>query len=142
VGRAVPFLPHPDRGLCVGLLPIYRTQSGACGHGDEAAGLSLVQLPRQCAGQGESLLITAHDEYGRLGRNDDARRAAYRALFKAHLDEEIIGQIRNATNGNYALGGERFQREIETALGRRARRGQAGRPGNNSIAQENQLDLL
>jgi len=49
-----------------------------------------------------------------------------------HLDEQVVGQIRSATNGNYALGSERFQREIETALGRRASRGQAGRPGSGS----------
>jgi len=87
-------------------------------------------------------LIVPHHEYLRLGRNDEARLLAYRALFKAHLDEEIVGQIRNATNGNYALGSERFQREIETALGRRARRGQAGRPVNRTGGDENQLNLL
>lgn len=40
----------------------------------------------------------------------------------------MMNQIRSATNGNYALGGERFQKEIEIALGRRARRGYEGRP--------------
>jgi len=70
------------------------------------------------------------------------RLEAYRALFKAHLDEGIVGQIRNATNGNFALGSERFGQEIETALGRRARRGQAGRPGNSTSDDESQLDLL
>ena len=58
------------------------------------------------------------------------------------LDEDIVGQIRNATNGNFALGSERFQQEIETALGRRARRGQAGRPSNSEGKDESQLDLL
>ncbi len=87
-------------------------------------------------------VITAQDEYVRLGRNEEARRTAYRALFKAHLDEEIVGQIRTATNGNYALGSERFQKEIEAALGRRARRGQAGRPGNTPIDEGNQLELI
>ena len=77
-----------------------------------------------------------------LGHDETTRLEAYRALFKAHLDEEIVGQIRNATNGNFALGSDRFQREIETALGRRARRGQAGRPVNQSSDDENQLDLL
>ena len=66
-----------------------------------------------------SSLIVPHDQYQRLARDESNRLEAYRALFKAHLDEEIVGQIRNATNGNFALGSERFQREIETALGRR-----------------------
>jgi putative transposase len=89
-----------------------------------------------------SNLIIPHEEYQRLGREENIRLEAYRALFKAHLDEEIVGQIRNATNGNYVLGGERFQKEIEVALGRRARRGQAGRPVNQPFDEENQLDLL
>ncbi len=47
-----------------------------------------------------------------------------------------------ATNGNYALGSERFQREIEVTLGRRARRGQAGRPSKDTIEDANQGKLL
>lgn len=89
-----------------------------------------------------SSLITPHEEYLRLGRDKEARLEVYRALFKAHLDEETIGQIRSATNGNYALGSERFQREIEAALGQRARRGQAGRPGKDVQADKNQGKLL
>src|SRR5450631_3172592 len=75
-----------------------------------------------------SNLIVPHEEYLRLGQDQNSRLEAYRALFKAHLDEEIVGQIRNATNGNFAMGSERFQREIETALGRPCGAGnQAGR---------------
>jgi len=73
-------------------------------------------------------LITPHDRYLRIARTLDTRLEAYRALFKAHMDPEIISEIRAATNGNYVLGDERFQRQIERALGRRARRGKAGRP--------------
>ena len=87
-------------------------------------------------------LITPHDQYLRLARNEEDRRAAYKALFKAHLDEEIVTQIRSATNGNYALGSERFQKEIEAALGRRARRGQAGRPVIVSMNDEDQFGLF
>ena len=89
-----------------------------------------------------SNLITPHEEYLRIGRDETTRRESYRALFRAHLDEEVVGQIRSATNGNYALGGERFQKEIETVLGQRARRGRAGRPVNGATNAENQLDLL
>ena len=89
-----------------------------------------------------SSLITPHEEYLRLGRDEQTRLHAYRALFKSHLDEAIVGQIRNATNGNFALGSERFQREVEIVLGRRASRGQAGRPSNSSSNDDSQLDLL
>lgn len=88
-------------------------------------------------------LITPHEQYLRLGRDEPTRLEAYRALFKAHLDEELVNQIRSATNGNYALGSERFQKEIEIALGRRARRGYAGRPANdiNPDGTQGQLKL-
>jgi hypothetical protein len=43
------------------------------------------------------------------------------------LDEALVERICEATNGNYALGNHRFQAETERALGRRARRGKAGR---------------
>jgi putative transposase len=72
-------------------------------------------------------LITPHAEYLRLDRDDSARRAAYRALFKAHMEPETVEQIRQATNGNFALGNEGFQKQIEAALGRRAQRRTPGR---------------
>ena len=73
-------------------------------------------------------LIVPHEQYLRLGRSASARREAYRALFKAHVDSPLLEQIRQATNGNHALGNLRFQNEIEAALGRRAKRGSPGRP--------------
>jgi putative transposase len=72
-------------------------------------------------------LVSPHEEYRRLGRNLRERREAYRALFKVPLDEALVERIREATNGNYALGDQRFQVEVERALGRRATRGKAGR---------------
>lgn len=73
-------------------------------------------------------LLQPHQQYLRLGKNEATRREAYRALLKAHLDDPILAQIRQATNGNYALGNPRFQARIEAALGRRAKRAPAGRP--------------
>lgn len=75
-----------------------------------------------------STLITPRDEYRRLGKTEVERREAYRALFRAHVDEALVEEIRSATNGNYALGNKRFQKEVEMALGRRVTRGVAGRP--------------
>ena len=86
-------------------------------------------------------LINPHAEYLRLGRDDTARREAYRALFKAHLDAEMVEEIRKSTNGNFALGGERFTREIEEALARRARPGDSGRPRHKQDSAS-QRDLL
>ena len=46
-----------------------------------------------------SRFIVPHEQYLRLARDDADRQEAYRALFKVHLDEEVVGQIRSATNG-------------------------------------------
>jgi putative transposase len=72
--------------------------------------------------------LAAHDEYCRLGRSASERQANYRALFDAPIEQSLMTAIRDATNGNVALGNPSFQIEIERALGRRASRGKAGRP--------------
>jgi len=78
-------------------------------------------------------LITPHEEYRRLGGNDAQCQAAYRELFKVHLDPQRLGEIRRATNGNYALGNDRFKAEIEQALNRRATPGRSGRPARAGV---------
>ena len=77
-------------------------------------------------------LITPHEQYIRLARNAVERRHHYRELFKVHMDPERIDEIRNATNGNYALGNDRFKTEIERALNRRATPGRGGRPARET----------
>jgi hypothetical protein len=61
---------------------------------------------------------------------------------KAHLDDTLVERIREATNGNYALGDRRFQAEIEQALGRRVTKGKAGRPKAQPEHRRGQLGLL
>lgn len=83
----------------------------------------------RCNAEGQtSTLITPHHEYLRLDRTDAARRAAYRALFANHLEPERLTEIRLATNGNFALGNDRFKTEIARMLNRRVTPGKAGRP--------------
>lgn len=95
--------------------------------------------PANAEGRADAL-ITPHEQYLRLGREPQGRREAYRALFKAPLDEEAIDQIRQATNGNFALGSPHFQAQIERALGRRAVRGKAGRPRAQGHADGEQIE--
>lgn len=78
-------------------------------------------------------LITPHEEYLRLGPDDDERRCHYRALFRSHLDRASIAEIREATNSNYALGTDLFKAEIERMLKRRATRGNNGRPPKQRV---------
>ncbi len=82
-----------------------------------------------------SNVITPHKHYRALERSEEARREAYRALFKTELDAEVLGDIRAATNGNYALGSQRFHDEVAAMLGRRVSRGRAGRPPKKPPAQ-------
>lgn len=77
-------------------------------------------------------LLTPHSDYLRLGMTEQERLTAYRGLFQAHIDPEKINAIRTATNGNYVLGDNRFQKEIEQMLNRRVAPGLSGRPAKSS----------
>lgn len=66
-------------------------------------------------------LILQHPVYRDLGRSEEARRAAYRALFKAAIGEGTMAEIRESVNKGWALGTERFKAQIEAAGERRAR---------------------
>jgi putative transposase len=69
-----------------------------------------------------------HPLYAGLGETDEARQAADRGPFADALAQDVPTEIRTATNGGFALGGERFQREIAAMLERRVWRGRPGRP--------------
>jgi putative transposase len=73
-------------------------------------------------------LVTPHQVFLELGADEASRRAAYLDLFGRELEAGDLQQIRIATNAGYALGSERFRREIALALGRRAGPGRSGRP--------------
>lgn len=82
-----------------------------------------------------SRLVIPHESYRALGVTDEERRAQYRALFRDELGPDAVDEIRQATNGNFVLGTDRFRRQVEQAIGRRAGRGEPGRPphsGNNA----------
>jgi putative transposase len=76
----------------------------------------------------QDALLRPHPEYLRLGLDESDRLHNYRELFTAHLDPQRIAEIRDATNGNYALGDERFREEIARMLNRRVTPGRGGRP--------------
>jgi putative transposase len=58
--------------------------------------------------------------YEVLGNNENSRKAAYRALFKAHISELKLTEIRDATNKAWVLGDNRFKEQIEQQTGRRS----------------------
>ncbi len=65
-------------------------------------------------------LAQFHPVFRRLGRSHEERQKAYRNLFKEDLQRSFVDALRAATNGGWALGGERFRKEIAKAAGRRA----------------------
>ena len=64
-------------------------------------------------------LVTPHLEYKRLGKTDEERQAAYRQLFKSHIPESGLDEIRDATNKAWPLGNDRFKQRIQKQLERR-----------------------
>jgi putative transposase len=61
-------------------------------------------------------LIELHEYYIRLGRESAERQAAYRDLFRVHIDPELLKAVRQATQTNRVFGAEYFQKQIEVAL--------------------------
>lgn len=84
--------------------------------------------------QGEpSSLIRPHDQYSSLSPDDEHRLLCYRELFRHHLDGSLVDEIRSATNGNFALGSDRFKAQVSAALNRRVTPGARGRPRNQPV---------
>jgi putative transposase len=80
------------------------------------------------AGDRVSPLITEHPIYLRLGATNAERRAAFRSLFAAVLEEGLLERIRGAINSDSALGSETFMNDAEVRLGRSVRPPMRGRP--------------
>ena len=74
-------------------------------------------------------LITPHPLFEALGDADPARQVAYRTLFRPHLDQVAIYDIRLAINQNQPLGVNRFHGGIEHMMGERREARPRGRPG-------------
>ena len=64
-------------------------------------------------------LITPHFCYQSLGKNDEERQTAYKALFQQMIPDDTLKEIREATNKAWVLGEERFIKQIEKQTARR-----------------------
>ena len=89
-----------------------------------------------------SKLVTPHSEYVALAENPEERAAAYRALFHPHPDPIFLKEIRQAVNGGFALGNERFKAEIAATLARRVEHGRSGRPLKKECPCSDQQPLI
>jgi len=73
-------------------------------------------------------LIKDHQLYYVLDKKLQTRQKCYRELFRHQIPEVGIHQIRQSLAYNYPLGDDRFQKQIENALGRRIGFKERGRP--------------
>lgn len=81
----------------------------------------------------DDLLITPHKLYLSLSKNDNTRLDAYRALFKSHMDEENINDIRAACQTGTPLGNEFFKEKIERKLNSKVGQDRRGRPSKRAL---------
>ena len=86
-------------------------------------------------------LAAFHPVWRRLGRSVEARQKAYRDLIREKIDPGFVEALRAATNGGWALGGERFRQEIAAMAKRRAAPLPKG-PRSSSAPDERQMTLL
>ena len=63
-------------------------------------------------------VLAPHAVYRALGRNEAARRAAYRRLFDAPLDPEVLEAIRRAARSGTVLGAAACRARLESMLQR------------------------
>jgi len=77
---------------------------------------------------GSDKCLTPHREYLRLGEEPETCCHAYRELFRNHIDDALVHEIRHTLNKELVFGSEYFKDKIERVLKRRAREGQSARP--------------
>lgn len=76
----------------------------------------------------DDALVMPHPIYTGLGKQDGERRAAYRDLFQEVLSDQMLAQIRRASNGNKPLGASRFIEDVAKASGQPIGLERRGRP--------------
>ena len=73
-------------------------------------------------------LLVPHELYHRLGETVTVRCEAYRSLFRTHVDDSVIHEIRGALNQELVLGLSRFKQDIEVMTERQSSPRARGRP--------------
>ena len=77
-------------------------------------------------------LLTSHPLYTQLGRNPLKRREAYKALFKAHIDQEQHDTIQKAYQTGTPLGNDYFREKVERKLKCKVGQDRRGRPSKGA----------
>lgn len=80
-----------------------------------------------------SNLCTPHSSFIALGRNSTVRQKHYRELFIGQTPQNMIDDIRSATQSGVVLGSESFKQDLKKKLGRRVDHRRRGRPTKNRL---------
>jgi putative transposase len=91
--------------------------------------------PYTALGRADALL-TPHETYHALGHTPAERQDAYRSLFAEGLNAEVLEALRDSIQRGWTPGSDRFRREVEAALGRRADAPRRGRPPKEQTPDE------
>ena len=78
-------------------------------------------------------LITPHELYLGMGKTDIIRLEAYRDLFKAHVDDNVINDFRDALQTGTPLGNDFFREKIERKLKSKVGQARRGRPSKRAL---------
>jgi putative transposase len=81
----------------------------------------------------EDPLLSPHPLYTRLGRTTAHRQEAYRALFKGHIDDQDLQDLRAAWHTGTPLGNDYFKAMIERKLKLKVGQARRGRPGKRAL---------
>jgi putative transposase len=73
-------------------------------------------------------LVSAHEEYLRLGTNREQRMMAYRELLEQPLEQQVADEIRAAVNQEVVTGRSEYKQDVAIACGRRTVPAKLGRP--------------
>ncbi len=80
-------------------------------------------------GQGRAdMLVTPHEIYASLGATMDERQQYYKDLFRAHLDQGVLDEIRASCQTGTPLGNDYFREAVEKKLGKKVGQARRGRP--------------
>jgi putative transposase len=83
---------------------------------------------RRNAQRKEDSLVTEHALYTLLGKTQATRCEAYKALFKAHVDDNQLNSIRAAWRTGTPLGNDYFRAQVERKLKTKVGQDRRGRP--------------
>ena len=74
-------------------------------------------------------LVVPHSLYLSLGETAASRQSAYNALFKGHIEDIELNDIRKAWQTGTPLGNDYFRQKVESKLGCKVGQARRGRPG-------------